>query len=174
MVREAVSVRPRHRSLDSARILSAAIWSRARHANRSLRLCPRSCFRGMCAGPRPRPRSLGQAPRRRPRLLPGGREDHSPAAPADPGTAAVAAKPAGAPAPLTPPSTAECIPYVNPLTAEEIEAGWLSLFDGHTLFGWASNQSEVNWSVKDGTITADSGPIGLLNTTVPFADFEFR
>ncbi len=92
------------------------------------------------------------------------------AAPAD-------AKPATAKppaAPLTPPATAECVPYVNPLSAEEIDAGWLSLFDGHTLFGWSSGNKEVNWSVQEGTITADSGPIGLLNTAVPFADFEFR
>lgn len=62
--------------------------------------------------------------------------------------------------------------YFNPLTSEQIADGWLSLFDGHTLFGWVANKPEVNWSVKDGVITADSGPIGLLNTYVPFADFE--
>ncbi|MFO1092820.1 MAG: DUF1080 domain-containing protein [Planctomycetaceae bacterium] len=62
--------------------------------------------------------------------------------------------------------------YFNPLTPEQIADGWASLFDGHTLFGWVANKPEVNWSVKDGVITADSGPIGLLNTYVPFADFE--
>lgn len=64
-------------------------------------------------------------------------------------------------------------PYFNPLTPQQIEAGWISLFDGHTLYGWESNAPEVNWSVQDGAITADSGPVGLLNTRVPFADFEF-
>ncbi len=58
------------------------------------------------------------------------------------------------------------------LSKEEQEAGWISLFDGHSLFGWVPNDPEVNWSVSDGAITADSGPIGLLLTTVPFADYE--
>jgi hypothetical protein len=83
-----------------------------------------------------------------------------------------AAKPPAAP--LTPPATAECVPYANPLTPDEIAAGWLNLFDGHTLFGWTAGNNEVNWAVLEGAITADSGPIGLLNTAVPFADFEFR
>ncbi len=64
--------------------------------------------------------------------------------------------------------------YDNPLTAEEIAAGWISLFDGVTLFGWQSNNDEVNWRVEDGVIVADAGPIGLLNTTVPFADYELK
>lgn len=63
-------------------------------------------------------------------------------------------------------------PFFNPLTLEQAAAGWISLFDGHTLYGWESSNSEVNWSVIDGTISADTGPIGLLNTRVPFADYE--
>lgn len=63
--------------------------------------------------------------------------------------------------------------YFNPLTPEQIADGWVSLFDGHKLFGWVTNRPEINWSVEDGAITADTGPIGLLNTYVPFADFEF-
>jgi hypothetical protein len=78
------------------------------------------------------------------------------------GDGQVAAAPAAVPA----------IPYFNPLTAEQIADGWISLFDGHTLYGWQSNNPEVNWSVEDGVITADAGPIGLLNTTSPFADYE--
>jgi len=97
----------------------------------------------------------------------------APSAPASPPLSPSAAAKAAEKA-LTPPATAECVPYVNPLSAEEIADGWLSLFDGHTLFGWASNNKEVNWTVQDGVITADSGPIGLLNTSVPFADYEFR
>ncbi len=42
-----------------------------------------------------------------------------------------------------------------------------------SLFGWHAN-SDVNWRVVDGVIRADEGPIGLLLTHVPFADFEFR
>ncbi|MCA8991794.1 MAG: DUF1080 domain-containing protein [Planctomycetaceae bacterium] len=70
--------------------------------------------------------------------------------------------------------TASQVPYENPLTAEEQQAGWLTLFDGHSLFGWESNNEEVNWHVADGAITADSGPTGLLVTHVPFADYELR
>jgi hypothetical protein len=63
-------------------------------------------------------------------------------------------------------------PYSNPLSPEQVADGWISLFDGHTLFGWESNSPDVNWTVQDGAITADSGPIGLLNTRVPFAHYE--
>jgi hypothetical protein len=66
------------------------------------------------------------------------------------------------------------VPYFNPLTETEISEGWISLFDGHSLFGWDPNNKEVNWAVADGTITADSGPIGLLLTYTPFADYQFR
>ena len=66
------------------------------------------------------------------------------------------------------------VPYFNPLTEAEITEGWVSLFDGHSLFGWESNAAEVNWSVADSAITADAGPKGLLLTYTPFADYQFR
>ncbi len=66
------------------------------------------------------------------------------------------------------------VPYFNPLTDAEIAEGWISLFDGHSLFGWESNAAEVNWKVSEGTITADAGPKGLLLTYTPFADYQFR
>ena len=66
------------------------------------------------------------------------------------------------------------VPYFNPLTEAEMTEGWISLFDGHSLFGWESNTTEVNWSVADGAITADAGPKGLLLTYTPFADYQFR
>ena len=59
------------------------------------------------------------------------------------------------------------------LSDDEIAAGWVSLFDGKTLFGWRSN-SEMNWRVEDGVLTADDGEPGLLLTSVPFSDYEFR
>jgi len=55
---------------------------------------------------------------------------------------------------------------------EQAAEGWISLFDGQTLFGWESNNKEINWSVKDGVIEADSEGMGILATTSPFADFE--
>lgn len=60
------------------------------------------------------------------------------------------------------------------LSAEEIADGWIQLFDGESLFGWKAN-SDVNWTVADGVITADKGTKpGLLLTAVPFADYELR
>ncbi len=60
------------------------------------------------------------------------------------------------------------------LSAEEVAAGWIQLFDGESLYGWKAN-SDVNWSVADGVITADKGTKpGLLLTAVPFADYELR
>lgn len=59
-----------------------------------------------------------------------------------------------------------------PLSEELYADGWIALFDGHSLFGWESNNPEVNWSVRDGVISADAGPKGLLNTTSPFSDYE--
>lgn len=57
------------------------------------------------------------------------------------------------------------------LTEEEIADGWISLFDGQTLFGWKA-YSDANWAVKDGAITVSEGKPGLLCTTVQFADYE--
>jgi hypothetical protein len=59
------------------------------------------------------------------------------------------------------------------LTREQFEAGWISLFDGHSLFGWRAN-SDLNWSVRDGVIQADKGEPGLLLTAVKLADYELR
>ena len=50
---------------------------------------------------------------------------------------------------------------------------WVELFDGKSLTGWV-NQSEVNWTVEDGTITADSGPISLLTTKKKFEHYELE
>lgn len=60
------------------------------------------------------------------------------------------------------------------LSAEELRDGWIQLFEGQTLSGWTAN-SDVDWHVTDdGLIEASQGEPGLLLTTVPFADFEFR
>ncbi len=63
----------------------------------------------------------------------------------------------------------------NWLTREELDAGWVRLFDGHTLFGWTAN-NDLKWIVKDGVISSDSesGSPGLLCTTTRFADYELR
>lgn len=66
------------------------------------------------------------------------------------------------------------VPYVNPIDKARAAAGWISLFDGHSLMGWRRHADGANWSVQDGAITADTGPIDLLCTAVPFADFELE
>lgn len=61
----------------------------------------------------------------------------------------------------------------NSLTAEELNDGWILLFDGETNFGWKSN-SDANWKVADGVISVDAGTKGLLNTTSPFSDYVLK
>ena len=47
--------------------------------------------------------------------------------------------------------------YVKPkLSDDELREGWISLFDGTTLFGW-DVPSETNWRVKDGPIVVGAG-----------------
>jgi len=59
------------------------------------------------------------------------------------------------------------------LTEEELDAGWIRLFDGRTLYGWKA-ASEVDWRVIDGTIRADQGEVGLLHTTSQWGDFQLK
>ncbi|MEW4564102.1 DUF1080 domain-containing protein [Bremerella sp. JC770] len=59
------------------------------------------------------------------------------------------------------------------LTPEEIEEGWISLFDGESLFGW-KQVTKTDWKVVDGTIQATNGEVGLLCTTTQFADYILR
>ena len=66
----------------------------------------------------------------------------------------------------------------NALTPELAAQGWISLFDGSTLFGWTSTEPDVNWIITDGAITASTGPVGFLVTNAAFSDYrlhvEFR
>lgn len=61
----------------------------------------------------------------------------------------------------------------NGLTSEQIAEGWLSLFDGQSLYGWKA-ESKANWKVADRTIEVSAGDMGLLRTTSQFGDFELR
>lgn len=66
------------------------------------------------------------------------------------------------------------VDFVAPgLTIEEIEQGWVSLFDGRSLFGWTIPDG-TNWRVEDGAIVADEGPQSLLLTPYELDDFELR
>jgi hypothetical protein len=61
----------------------------------------------------------------------------------------------------------------NQLSADDIQAGWIKLFDGESLFGWKAN-SNVDWKVKDGLIEAATGDSGLLVSTTEFSDYELK
>src|SRR5690606_4707316 len=55
----------------------------------------------------------------------------------------------------------------NQLTPEQIADGWISLFDGETLFGWQAT-SDANWKAEDGAITVSEGAEGFFATTAEF------
>lgn len=59
------------------------------------------------------------------------------------------------------------------LTAAELADGWISLFDGQTLFGWKAH-SKADWAVKDGAIKVTGGEKGLLCTSVQFDNYVLK
>ena len=59
------------------------------------------------------------------------------------------------------------------LNREDILDGWISLFDGQSLYGWKP-VSNADWSVRDGKIVVTNGERGLLRTTSQFDDFELK
>ena len=59
------------------------------------------------------------------------------------------------------------------LSAAQIASGWLSLFDGETLYGWRK-QGQAEWRVVEGAIHVDSGATELLRSAVQFDDFELK
>lgn len=79
------------------------------------------------------------------------------------------------------------------LTTEELAEGWISLFDGKTLYGWRPNKTgswkegderrgrrgEVrikfsDWDVADGAITADGSEPSLLCTTSQWGNYQLN
>lgn len=59
------------------------------------------------------------------------------------------------------------------LIDQDWHAGWLSLFDGKTRFGWHA-MSDVDWEFSGGEIRANKGGVGLLRTSAQFDDFELE
>jgi hypothetical protein len=55
----------------------------------------------------------------------------------------------------------------------QLEEGWVSLFDGETLFGWQP-VGDAKWEVVDGEIRTIGDKAGWLMTTTEWADFELR
>ena len=78
---------------------------------------------------------------------------------------------------VEPPAEPASVPVVqiadNSLTSEEVSAGWISLFDGETLYGWRP-ASQADWKVVDQSIQVTSGEVGLLRTTTQFGDYQLK
>ena len=61
----------------------------------------------------------------------------------------------------------------NTLSTQEIEDGWILLFDGSSLFGWEA-VTDVDWAVSEGAVVATRGPRGLLRTLAEFGDYRLK
>ena len=59
------------------------------------------------------------------------------------------------------------------LTQQELADGWISLFDGQTLFGW-KHENKADWRVEQGAIVVQEGEKGLLITTTQFTDYILK
>ena len=95
----------------------------------------------------------------------------TPTRPQAPPTPTAAAEPDKPPLPSAPQPALLTNPTL--LTDKELADGWISLFDGQTLYGWEP-QSDAKWRVEGGTIVADGGAPGLLLTTSQFSDYELQ
>lgn len=54
-----------------------------------------------------------------------------------------------------------------------LDAGWISLFDGETLYGW-EKVGDAEWTIVDGEIRTDGDKPGWLMTTTEWADFDLE
>lgn len=57
------------------------------------------------------------------------------------------------------------------LTEKEKAEGWISLFDGETLDGWAATGNDEGWTVDDGSILCTVQGGGYLYTLEQFENF---
>lgn len=59
------------------------------------------------------------------------------------------------------------------LSEKDVSNGWISLFDGKTLYGWKPT-TDANWKVEDQSIVVSSGKRGLLRTTTQFDNYTLK
>src|SRR6185503_9005766 len=59
------------------------------------------------------------------------------------------------------------------LPQAKLDDGWISLFDGETMFGWQVS-GEAKWEVADGEIRTDGAKPGWLMTTTRWANYELH
>jgi hypothetical protein len=61
----------------------------------------------------------------------------------------------------------------NTLTPQEVEQGWVLLWDGRTFFGWEFH-GDANWTARDGVMRAGGPAAGWLGATAMFGDFHLK
>jgi hypothetical protein len=64
----------------------------------------------------------------------------------------------------------------NTLTGQQKAEGWIALFDGKTLDGWAVKSGFASYKVEDGAIvgtTVTNSPNTFLTSAKAYGDFEF-
>lgn len=61
----------------------------------------------------------------------------------------------------------------NTVSVADARDGWIVLFDGESLLGWAPDAAG-KWRVADGTLLFDGPEPSLLRTTIPFVDFTLK
>ncbi len=61
----------------------------------------------------------------------------------------------------------------NTLTKQEIEDGWVLLWNGTTDYGWEWH-GDAEWVIKDGILSVGSGGNGWLGTASKFGDFHLK
>ncbi len=73
--------------------------------------------------------------------------------------------------PLVPITASPALAAEYALDEAHLRDGWISLFDGTTLFGWQAT-GKADWRAENGVIAVSHGEVCLLRTTTPFSDFE--
>lgn len=61
----------------------------------------------------------------------------------------------------------------NTLTPQEVEDGWVLLWDGRTFYGWEFH-GDANWRARDGVLRFGGDNSGWIGTTTMFGDFHLK
>ena len=61
----------------------------------------------------------------------------------------------------------------NTLTPQEVQDGWILLFDGTSTFGWTV-EGAGQWHVSEGALAGDAGGDGWLRHNTAFGDYVLR
>jgi hypothetical protein len=61
----------------------------------------------------------------------------------------------------------------NAVSTAEAQDGWILLFDGRTMFGWAQ-EGGGNWKIAGGVLSFDGSGSGMLRTRAAFSDFSLK